>query len=473
MNILQTLLRPFATKLLAFAAALAFACQATLPARAQSPAPEPRREQLLNGLRLLIVPRANDAKIWMKLRIHSGAAFDLANKEGTMALLADALFPDPSTAQYVAEELGGQLDVRTTYDSIDVTLSGNAPEFDRLAELLRNAVLQMRLAPEDIQRLRAARLKSASEARQIPAQIANTAVRARLYGTYPYGRAVAGTPESLARIGRGDLLFARDRFLSPNNSTLIIVGGVDPARVMRTFRQFLGPWRKTESTPPATFKQPDAPDARTLIIAAPGARAAEVRIAARGVARSDRDRAAATLLAYVARQRLFDATRETQLSNLFVINETHALAGVFEVGATAPASASASIVESARAVLRALATSLPSAGETESARRAALNPDEIHRANQYPFADVWLNSITYNYDASTDARALSEVTPADIQRVAARLFRDGQLATIVVGDAAELRAALANIQGGIEVAGAQVTTPPATQQPSQPATRRP
>ncbi|MFL6228505.1 MAG: M16 family metallopeptidase [Pyrinomonadaceae bacterium] len=473
MNILQISAPRFNARLFTLVVALALACQAVAPARAQSPAPEPRREQLLNGLRLLIVERPGDAKVWMKLRVHSGAAFDLANREGTMALLSDALFPDPSTAQYVSEELGGQLDVRTTYDAIDVTLSGNAAEFDRLAEMLRNAFVQMRLAPEDISRLREARLKAARDAQQSPAQLADRAARARLYGTHPYGRPVGGTPESLARIERGDLIFARDRFLSPSNATLVIIGGVDRSRVMRTFRQFLGSWHRSDAIPPATFRQPVAPDPRTLIVATPGTRTAEVRIDARGVARSDRDRAAATLLTSIVRQRWQEATREAKPTSLFAHHESNSLTGTFSLGASVPASAAASVVEAARTVLRTLAAAPPSAAEIESARREALNTDETRRADQFPFADAWLDSITFNYDAASDARAMRDVTPADLQRVAARLFRDTQLATVVVGDAAELRASLANLEGGIEVAGAQAATPPATPTTTRPTPRRP
>ena len=86
---------------------------------------------------------------------------------------------------------------------------------------------------------------------------------ARLYGAHPYGRLIAGTPESLARIERPDLMLARDRFLTADNARLVIIGGVEPARAMRAFRQFLGAWRKSEALVPATFRQPVAPDAGT------------------------------------------------------------------------------------------------------------------------------------------------------------------------------------------------------------------
>ena len=59
----------------------------------------PERFQLLNGLRVILLSQPGDQDVLLKLRIHSGAAFDLAGKSGSMALLGDLLFPDPSTRE--------------------------------------------------------------------------------------------------------------------------------------------------------------------------------------------------------------------------------------------------------------------------------------------------------------------------------------------------------------------------------------
>lgn len=432
-------------------------------ARAQSNVPEPRREQLLNGLRVLLLQRPGDAKVSLRLRVHSGAAFDLAGKEGTMALVSDALFPDPSTRQYVAEELGGDLDVRVNYDSIEIALGGNATEFDRLVELLRNALTQMRLAPEDVQRLKDARLKSLDPAKQTSTQLADRAIRARLFGTHPYGRAIEGTPESLARIARGDLMFARDRFLNPNNATLVIVGGFDPSHTMIAVRQFFGPWRKSETVAPATFRQPDAPDARALVMPSPGAHDAEVRVAVRGVSRSDKDRAAASLLASVVRERWQTRLKNADATNVSVVQDSNAVSGIFLMRATVPNASAASAVESARAALKSFATQPVAAAELERARQSTeLSDSHVKQSPDLPFVNVWLDSITYGYDAATDARANDSASVADLQRVAARLFSDGQFATIVAGDETALRASLANLAGGVEVAGVKANAPQTT-----------
>lgn len=433
---------------------------------AQSGSTAPRRERLLNGLRIALLHRPGDAQVLLKLRVSSGAAFDLAGREGMMTLLSDALFPDPGTRQYVTEELGGRLEVNTSYDNIEVTLSGKASDFERLAELLRNAVIQMSLAAEDVNRLRDERVKAAREAGAKPAAVADRAIATRLYGAHPYGRTVAGTPESLSRIERADLLLARDRFLNPNNSLLVCIGGVEPSRALRTIRQFLGSWRMSETIPPATFRQPEATDGRTLIVNLPGAGDTEIRLAARGLSRTDRDRAAASVLATLARERWAATLKEFQPKSMFVHHDAYNLSGVMRLGVTLPATAAAQTLDAARAVLRELSASPVSAAELDNARRAALAALAGRRQSPTALADEWLDAAAYNPTPADEERALNAVTPADVQRVAARLFGDAQLASVVVGDAAQLRNELARLSSGVEVIGANVAAPASSPAPT-------
>ncbi|HEY0099810.1 MAG TPA: pitrilysin family protein [Pyrinomonadaceae bacterium] len=424
--------------------------------------PAPRREQLLNGLRLLLLHRPGDSQVALKLRINSGAAFDLAGKEGLTALLSDALFPDPGTRQYVTEELDGRLEVNTTYDSIEISLSGKASDFERLAEVLRNALMQMRLAPEDVRRLLDERLKAAREANAKPDLLADRAIAARLYGTYPYGRTLRGTPESLARIDRFDLMLARDRFLIPNNSTLTLIGGVEAPRAMRVFRQFLGAWRKGETIAPYTFRQPDAPDARTLIVNLPGTNEAEIRLAVRGLSRTDKDRAATHIIAALARERWAAALKEFQPRSTFARHDSHYVTGELILGATVPAGVAAQTLEAARTLVKNLAVAPVSVAELDKARRTALADFEARKAQPDALANEWLDAIFYKSTLAEEELALNALTPADVQRVAARLFAEAKLASVVVGDAAQLRNELARLSGGIEEAGTKPATPPAS-----------
>jgi zinc protease len=172
--------------------------------------PEPERTQLLNGLKVLLWSRPGD-EVLIKLRIHSGAAFDLEGKAGEMALLGDMLFPDPTTHEYFNEEMRGRLNVSTNYDSITITMQGRAQDFERIIEILRTALVTTQLTPENLAKTRASRVKIIKDSSISSAMLADRAIAARLFGDFPYSRPSAGTPESLERVERADLMLARDR----------------------------------------------------------------------------------------------------------------------------------------------------------------------------------------------------------------------------------------------------------------------
>ena len=108
---------------------------------AAQPASIPESQELLNGLKILIWEKPGSPEVVLKLRIHSGSAFDLAGKSGEMALLGDVLFPDPATVDYFTEQMGGKLNVSVNYDSINITMRGKADQVDHMFEVLRNGVL--------------------------------------------------------------------------------------------------------------------------------------------------------------------------------------------------------------------------------------------------------------------------------------------------------------------------------------------
>lgn len=411
--------------------------------------PEPVREHLLNGLTVLFWQRPADQTVFIKLRIESGAAFDLAGKGGTMVLLGDVLFPDPVTREYVSEQLGGRLDVSTNHDSIDVTISGRANELERIVEFLRGALVTPQITLENVAKVREARIKQLSERAKSPAEIADHEIAVRLFGAYPYGHEPLGTVQSVTRIERPDLMFARERFLNANDATMVVIGGVDKLRLMRALRQLLGPWQKGVRTVPATFRQPGPPDARVLIINQPGAQNSELRLAVRGLARSDRDAEAAALLALIVRDRL--RASSSDLATAFARHEAHDLPGMLVLGAAVSNDQIAKAVSTALDVMMSLAKTGPTAVEFERARAEMLaemsrlnSPEDVRETT----AEDWLRTEIYKLaPAATQIRAL---TLADMQRAAVRLFKDAAPAKIVVGDAVQLKSnlgAIAEVRG--------------------------
>jgi zinc protease len=433
----------------AVTACLLTAIQASVPAQVSS---GPQRAQLLNGLRILMWPRPAEQDVLIKLRVHSGAAFDLAGKAGTMALLGDILFPDPTTREYFTEEMQGRLNVTTDYDSITITMQGRAREFEQIVEILRTALVTTQLTPEIVARVREGRIKVIRESSISPAMLADRAIATRLFGDFPYGHPYVGTVESLARVDRADLLSARERFLNPNNSTLVIIGGVQPNRAMRALRQLLGGWRKSDQIVPSTFQQPATPDLRTLIINAPADQSVEVRLAVRGFARQDQDATAATLLAMVARRRWVQLLPDLARNPAFVRHDAFAMPGMFVMGVSVDNLLAGKAIATAREVAKSLLTSPLSAAELDEAKSEAAASANKELTKPDGLADAWLDVDTYGLPAVAEQRSLSQMAQADLQRAAQRLFGNSVLASVVVGNSELVRTQIERY-GKVELMG--------------------
>lgn len=416
------------------------------------PNQEPQRAELLNGLKVLIWPRQSEQTVLVKLRVHSGASFDLAGKSGEMAVLGEILFPDPATREYF-EEMQGRLAVTTDYDSLTITMQGRANELERMVEILRNAVVAPQLTVENVTRVRDGRIEVVRGQSISPAILADRAIAQRLFGDFPYGQPYAGSVESLGRVERADLMLARERFLNPNNSTLAIYGGVQPNRVMRAVRQLLGIWRKSERIVPATFRIPQPPAARTLLINTPADQSAEIRLAVRGLSRSDRDAAAANLLAAVVQHRWEKPVPELARAPVYVRHETHLLPGIFVMGAAVNNTSAARTLKAAQDVLQSFMTAPVTPAELELAKSEAMAAIAAKLAKPEGLVDAWLDMDTYKLPSIDEQRRLlTSLSTDDLQRAATRLFRDASLASVVAGNSELLRNELErNLQ--IEILG--------------------
>jgi predicted Zn-dependent peptidase len=269
-------------------------------------------------------------------------------------------------------------------------------------------------------------------------------------GTFPYARPATGTAASVAKVERADLLLARERFLNADNASLAVVGGVEKPRLMRALRQLLGPWGKSDRTIPSTFRQPGAPDTRVLVVDSPGATNAEIRLAIRGLARGDKDAVAAEVLALIIRDRWKTALPD--LTGVSVRGEAHVLPGIFVLSASAPTGNAAKATTAAQDIIKSLIQTGPTAQEFEGARNAVLNKLSTEFSQPETMSTHWLDMDTFKSTRpSTAATLIRSLTPADIQRVTARLFKDAAMATVVVGNSEQLKA---TFTGNVEIKSA-------------------
>jgi predicted Zn-dependent peptidase len=378
--------------------------------------PSPKQEKLLNGLKVLMWSDPKADKVSVKLRIHSGSAFDPQGREGVMKLLSDNLFPNDAANDFFTEDLGGSLEIRTTYDYIQINASAKPESFLTMMETIATAVANPAIDKETTARLRAALLEKVSKAQDDPAYVADRAVAARLFGTFPYGRPIWGTPDSVQKIEYADLLDARRRFLTADNATIAITGNFDRALALKALRRYFGGWQKSDRRVPSTFRQPDEPSPAVLDVPSPKPGVAEIRYALRGVSRSGKDLGASLIFAQIMQERLRTRVPAGHTGDLFVRNEYRTLPGIIVIGFSSSNNIQGDKIEANALVGKAISGPISEA-EFAAAKAAARSSWSAKEP-----AYFWLDSDTYQIaDPNADASVIDNVSIADVNSYAGRL----------------------------------------------------
>lgn len=416
MNIIGYSLRSAMCVLLLAAAALA-----------QSSAAQPKRETLLNGLKVVMQPDKSAQNVEIRVRIHSGAAFDPQGKEGVMKLIAENIFPNETARDYFKEDLGGSLEIRTTYDYIEIRATGRSDAFLQMMETLASAVANPTIDKETTAKLRSTMLESLKKYEADPVYVADRAIARRMFGTFPYGRPVFGSTASIVRIEFPDLIDAKQRFLTADDATVSITGNFDRSLGLKAAKRFFGAWLKSDRRVPSTFRQPDAPPPAVETVQSPTPDAGALRFAVRGVARKDKDLAAARIFAYVLADRLRARVPADHANDIFVRSEERTLPGIFIIGFNIKRNAgSDNKIEAATLLPAALAPAVTDAEFASAKQRFA---DEWHKKDA---ASFWLDADTYGIaDIDLDMKAADSASIADVNAFAERL-RKAPMASVLV-----------------------------------------
>ena len=194
-----------------------------------------------------------------------------------------------------------------------------------------------------------------------------------------------------------------------------------------------------------------------------------MRLATRGISRSDSDFYAAAVLARLAQHRWQATAPELATQPVFVRSDAHVLPGAFVMGATVSTQSAADSVVNAKKVLDSLVNTPATAAELERAKNEVVNEVTVMLAKPENAPDPFLDTDTYRMKSPQDQIAsLRAVTSTDLQRVAGRLFKSAAIATVVAGETLQLKPAL---EGRLqyEVLGEIATPAPTPKPPVKPA----
>lgn len=139
-----------------------------------------------------------------------------------------------------SERLGGYVSAGASWDSAAISGGALAPHFEDVLELVSDAYLRPRFEERDVARVRARRLSELARRRADPSARASMRLLQEIYGAELYGTPLLGTPEAIADL---EAETVRDAWTKRHldGACLVVVGDVDPDRVLATCDRHLSP----------------------------------------------------------------------------------------------------------------------------------------------------------------------------------------------------------------------------------------
>lgn len=411
--------------------------------------PAIEKSKLSNGLNLWVVQQHELPIVSMNLVINGGGAVESAEKSGVASMTAAML--TQGTKNHSAldisnslQAIGAQVNGGAGWDNSGVSMQTITKNLDKALDIYADVVTNAAFPDQEFQQLKRRTLGGLLQRKASATAVAGVVYDKVLYGEQPYGRQLTGDEKTIKALGRDDLAsFYRANYV-PNNSTLIVVGDVQPADIKARLERAFANWKAGDVKPFNLSEQRMAAKPAIYIVDKPGAAQSSVSIGAVGIERSNPDFYAVQVMNSIlgggGTARLFMNLREDK-------GYTYGAYSRFTPRrAAGPFSASGEI--QTVSTKEAVQEFLKEINGIRGARPVTQTELEVNKQSfirRFPagfetvggISNQLANLVTYNLPDSyfnDYIRNINAVTVDDVNRVANKYLDPSKMAIVIVGD---------------------------------------
>ncbi|MGQ0734653.1 MAG: M16 family metallopeptidase [Acidobacteriota bacterium] len=408
----------------------------------------PSRSTLPNGSVVLAKETRTTPAVTILVGVKAGAYYDPDGGEGTAALVARVLDRGSETrsASAIADELDGRgasMSVMTGRHLLTVSATCLAEDFPTICALVADVVQCPTFESHEIETRRAELQTAIMQDEDSPGAVAVDVLMERLYPAHPYGRRPRGTIPTVQRLCREHLTEFHRRWFTPQGSTIVVVGDVDPSLVTDVTTAAFARWENPRGAEPVVSdisRQTRRDLARVPMM---NKAQADLAYAFVGVRRADPDYYAAWLMNNALGQfalggRLGDSIRERQGMAYYVYSSLDA--SLAEGPLMIRAGVAGANVERTLASIDEELTLVRETGlttrEFDESKRYLIGSIPRQLETNAGIAGFLLSAELHGLGPDYDrtlAGTLSAVTSDDIHRVARRLLDPSRAMIVVAG----------------------------------------
>ncbi|MBI1846320.1 MAG: insulinase family protein [Candidatus Rokubacteria bacterium] len=418
---------------------------AATPARPAGPLAH--REMLPNGIVLLVAERPGVPIVITRAYTRAGSVLDPPDKPGLANLTADLLTRGTEKRSGVEldqtiEFVGGALEAGAGQDGIGVSLSVLKRDFALGLDLMREVMLAPTFPEAELQRKVSEIQAAIRRSEEDPQSVAVRAVAPLVFPGHPYGRRVYGTPESVARLTRDDVVKFYRESVRPDATIVAVAGDVTVDEARREVLARFGAWPRPATPLPVIPKARPGGSPRSESITRALSQAT-IMMGRQAINQTDPEYFPLAVASYIlgggSTSRLYVRLREQGglVYGAFGYASPGKYGSAYYVSAQTRTAEIAKVLHQIREELDRLRKEPVSAAELQLAKDYLIGsyPFRLDTTAKVAGFIVSIEDAGLGLDYPDRYKAaVARVTAADVMRVANRFFVPGSFDQVVVGD---------------------------------------
>jgi zinc protease len=216
--------------------------------------PDIQRATLKNGMKVVLTRRTESPTMVMNMLFDAGFCTDKmpGGKLGLANLAMNMLDEGTKSMNSLQisdrlQILGASLNTSSDLDYAYVGLNTLRQSIDPSLDLMADVVLNPAFPEPDLQRLKNQQVSSIQNEKKNPTGMVIRVMPELLYGKdHPYGMPMSGTgtEESVANLGLEDVRGFYQRWIKPNNATIVVTGDITLSELVEKLEKRFGSWSK-------------------------------------------------------------------------------------------------------------------------------------------------------------------------------------------------------------------------------------
>lgn len=404
---------------------------------------------LENGLRVLTAPMKNRESAAVAVWVKAGGRYEPKKISGVSHFLEHMMFKGTPTRsiRQIKEEIegvGGVLNAFTGEEMTCYFAKLLKPYYPRALEVLSDMVLHATVPADELAKERTVILEEIKMYRDLPSHHVHDLMGELLWPNQPLGRSLAGPAETVSGMSRSEILKYKKDYYHPGNILVSVSGDVDPEEVLA---RVSGIYSGRSKQKPSVFVPADSKQSRPRThYFEKKTEQTHLVIGLHALPRNHPDRYKLGLLHVILganmSSRLFEEVREKR-----------GLAYEIKSGMSGYQDAGAFMVSAGVETKKTVRTVEVILRELGKVRKSFVKPGELRRAKDYFMSQVSMSvEDTLDHllwagekalcsgelpDKTEIRQKVESVTLEDIQQVAQKIFRTGNLNLSLIGPVPE------------------------------------